>query len=244
MPPSRPWLSIAVHSISNRLHLATAVAIFAVAVILTLVYRTESGRLEEARVATLRTVIDSATAIAADYARIEQSGALSRQEAQQAAMKAISTMRYSGSEYVFITDMQNRMVMTPANPELNGKDLSGLKDSNGKLFIAAISDLVRTQGADVVDYMWPRAGGQTPVRKLSDIQGFPSWGWIISTGVYVDDLDTARRQMALTLLGMGSVAGLLVGLVIWRLGRSVARPVHNLVLATNRLSRTGRPARR
>ncbi|PPQ35512.1 methyl-accepting chemotaxis protein [Rhodopila globiformis] len=75
--------------------------------------------------------------------------------------------------------------------------------------------------------MWPRAGGHTPLRKLAYVQGFHPWGWTIVTGVYADDLDTARLHIAMTL----------AGLVIWRLGRSVARPVQNLVLATDWLSR-------
>jgi methyl-accepting chemotaxis protein len=237
MTSARPWFSIDLHSISNRLHLATAVAIIAVAALLTLVYQMESSRLEDARVTTLRSVVETATAVAADYAKAEQSGRLTRQDAQQGAMTAIGTMRYSGSEYLYISDMQNRMVMTPANPALIGKDLSDLKDGNGKHVFVAFSDLVRARDAGVVDYMWPRVGSQQPIRKLSYIQGFKPWGWIIGTGVYVDDLDAARRSVALKLLGLGAATGLLVGIVIWRLGRSVARPVHNLVLATDRLSR-------
>jgi methyl-accepting chemotaxis protein len=227
----------ATRSISDRLHLATALAVFAVAALLTLIYNVESGRLEDARVTTLRSVVESAAGVATAFDRAEQTGQLTRQEAQQAAMRAIGGMRYAGSEYIYILDRQNRMVMTPANPELIGKDLSGLKDTTGKLFIMDIANLVHAGGSGVVDYMWPRAGTHVPLRKLAYVQGFQPWGWVIITGVYADDLDTARRHLAMTLAGLGTAASLLVGLVIWRLGRSVARPVQNLVLATDRLSR-------
>ncbi len=127
--------------------------------------------------------------------------------------------------------------MHAVKPELNGKDLSDFKDPNGKRIFVAFADMVRAHGSGVVDYLWPRPGSDAPVPKLSYVRGFTPWSWVIGTGVYVDDLVTARRHMALTLLGLGAAAVGLVGGVIWLLGRSVARPTRLLVDVTARLSR-------
>ncbi|WP_158258274.1 cache domain-containing protein [Rhodopila globiformis] len=158
MTSARPRLMPAIRSISHSLHLATASAVLAVAALLTLIYTVESGRLEDARVTTLRSMVESAAGVATAYDKAEQAGQMTRQEAQQAAMTAISAMRYSGAEYIYILDRQNRMVMTPANPELIGKDVSSLKDTTGKLFILAIANLVHARGSGVVDYSRPQVG--------------------------------------------------------------------------------------
>ena len=224
-------------SIGARLHLATATAVVAIAVLLGWIYRMESARIEDAQVAILHSTVDAATTVAASYEAEERAGTLSREEAQRAATRAIGAIRYLGSEYVWINDLAPRMVMHPVKPELNGKDLSDFKDPNGKRLFVAFADKVRAQGSGVVDYLWPRPGSDAPIPKLSYVRGFTPWGWVIGTGIYVDDLVALRGRIALTLLGLGAGASLLVGGVIWLLGRSVAGPTRTLAAVTQQLSR-------
>ena len=84
--------------------------------------------------------------------------------------------------------------------------------------------------------MWPRPGADAPVPKLSYVKGFAPWGWIIGTGVYVDDLDASERRLAMTLTAIGLVVLALLGGVIWLLGRSVSRPVQALTAVTKSLA--------
>jgi len=95
---------------------------------------------------------------------------------------------------------------------------------------------VRAHGAGMLAYMWPRPGAAQPVPKLSYVKGFAPWGWIIGTGVYVDDLDAARWRLAETLAGVGLVTMLVIGGIVWQLGRSVSRPLALLSRATGALA--------
>jgi methyl-accepting chemotaxis protein len=89
------------------------------------------------------------------------------------------------------------MVMHPIKPELDGKDLTGNKDPNGKHLFMEMVKTVQTSGSGFVPYMWPKPGSANPVPKISYVKGFAPWGWIIGSGVYIDTVDTVMVQRAL-----------------------------------------------
>ncbi|HPU50629.1 MAG TPA: methyl-accepting chemotaxis protein [Burkholderiaceae bacterium] len=118
----------------------------------------------------------------------ELEGKLSREQAQTLARTAISKLRYEKSEYFWINDMQPRMIMHPIKPELDGQDLSQMKDPNGFALFNAFVERVRKDGKGFVEYQWPRPGKDQPVDKVSYVHGFAPWGWVVGSGIYVDDL--------------------------------------------------------
>ena len=69
--------------------------------------------------------------------KLEKSGQITREQAQTLARQAISQMRYAGSEYFWINDLDHRIVMHPIKPELDGKDVSSMKDPNGVFIFQA-----------------------------------------------------------------------------------------------------------
>ena len=119
---------------------------------------------------------------------LEKSGAVSRDDAQRLAKSAVGQLRYGNNDYFWINDMAAAMVMHPIKPELNGKDLSGYKDPNGFLVFKAFADVARTQGAGQVAYQWPKPGFADPQDKISYVKAFEPWGWVIGTGIYVDNV--------------------------------------------------------
>ena len=121
----------------------------------------------------------------------ESSGALSRSEAQKAALQVISGLRYNTSDYFWIQDAGLHMVMHPIKPELDGKDLSDMKDPAGFALFRAMADVVQKDGKGFVAYQWPKPGVNDPVEKVSYVEGFQPWGWTVGSGVYVDDVRSA-----------------------------------------------------
>jgi methyl-accepting chemotaxis protein len=119
---------------------------------------------------------------------LETAGTLSRAEAQKLAKQALAGARYGNGDYYWINDLAPRMVMHPIKPELDGQDLSNFKDPTGFALFNAFVETVKKEKAGFVTYRWPRPGSEAPVEKLSYVAGFEPWGWIVGTGVYVDDL--------------------------------------------------------
>jgi methyl-accepting chemotaxis protein len=131
--------------------------------------------------------------------------------ARKTAAARISKLRYGNGDYFWINDLGPRMIMHPAKPELNGQDLTETKDPNGKrLFVEAV-DVVKAKGAGFIEYQWPKPGKDAPQPKLSYVTGFAPWGWVIGTGVDIDDLqaqlwDSARKVVIAALIVIGLLA--------------------------------------
>jgi methyl-accepting chemotaxis protein len=116
-------------------------------------------------------------------------------ENQESIAKFIGTLRY-GSEnkdYFWINDMHPRMLIHPYKPELNGQDLSDIKDPNGKKLFMEFVKVCREKGQGFVNYLWPKYGADKPQPKLSFVKLFKEWGWVIGTGAYTDDIEVAVR---------------------------------------------------
>jgi len=111
------------------------------------------------------------------------------------AREAIAALRYGadGKDYFWINDSSPKMIMHPIKPSLNGKDISGIADPNGKKLFIEMVKVCDMDGEGFVDYMWPKPGMEEPVAKLSYVKLFKPWGWIVGTGIYLDDIDQALQ---------------------------------------------------
>jgi len=129
----------------------------------------------------------------------EKSGEKSRNEAQKAAMEHLRNLRYGpgNKDYFWVNDyLGNKMVMHPYRSELEGVDISDLTDPNGKKIFLEFAKTVKKSGAGFVDYMWQWQDDKTKVvPKISYVKGFKPWGWIIGTGIYVEDVTAEIKQI-------------------------------------------------
>jgi methyl-accepting chemotaxis protein len=114
-------------------------------------------------------------------------------------------MRYGGTNYFWINDDHPTMIVHPIKPQLDGTDLTSFKDPSGKaLFVEAVKAAQNPAGGYVY-YLWPKPGSEKPVAKLSFVKRFAPWGWVIGTGIYIDDVDVAWRNDALKAAGLSLV---------------------------------------
>lgn len=158
----------------------------------------------------------------------EKTGRLSRQQAQDLAIQTVARLRYDKSQYFWLNDMQPRMIMHPTRPALDGTDLTGTRDPNGKALFVEMVDVVRKSGAGFVDYQWAKPGEDRPVDKISYVKGFEPWGWVIGSGVYADDTAAQVRAALLGLLQGVMVAAGLITLLATLIGRSIAKTISGL----------------
>lgn len=107
------------------------------------------------------------------------------------ALHIISQMRYSDDGYFWINDLNAVIVDHPMSPELNGKDLSQLSDVNGVKLFSEFAKVAKRDGSGFVSYVWPKPNSKTPEEKISFVELFKPWGWVIGTGAYKRDLQDA-----------------------------------------------------
>jgi PAS domain S-box-containing protein len=202
-----------------------SVALFVVAIFLVLIPAFEKSIMERKR-EMITELTNSAWNILASFHQDEKDGKLPRADAQAQAIDQIRNLHYGQQmkDYFWINDMTPRMVVHPYRRDLEGKDLSELRDPSGTRVFVEFVDVVRRDGAGFVSYQWQWKDDPTQVAsKLSYVKGFEPWGWIIGTGIYVDDVkrETAaitRRLMLVSTAILLLIAGLLTLLVrqSWR----------------------------
>ncbi len=181
-------------------------------------------------------IVQVGTTLLGFYAGEAKAGRLSETEAQHAAMLAVKALRYGDNEYLWINDLQPRVLMHPMKPELDGQDVSNLKDPTGKALFVEFADTVRKSGAGFVYYLWPKPGAADPVRKVSYVQGFPAWGWVVGSGIYLDDFQAEFWQTAIMLgiiMVLVAVSALAAATVV---ARSTANPIRLITGVMHRLA--------
>ncbi len=118
---------------------------------------------------------------------------------QDKAKMAIKELRFGKDGYFWINDFTPVMIMHPIKPSLDGANLSQSKDPNGKFLFNEMVKVATKEGKGVVHYMWEKPGFSTPQAKISFVEAFKPWGWIIGTGVYADDIDALVAKEKQTL---------------------------------------------
>jgi len=178
---------------------ATAIGLILVAPLLLLLVLQTTGRYQDtwdARLNATSNHVDIAIGVLAHFHAQERSGNLSSQEARELAQAAIMQLRYNGEDYFWIHDVNAKMVGHPLTPSLNGRDLSVVKDENGKTFFLEMIDVAR-KGGGFVEYLWKNDGEPVATDKISYVNLFAPWGWIVGSGVYVQDVREAAQQQVI-----------------------------------------------
>ena len=187
------------------------------------------GLIMEEKKATVSYLVQEATSQLASYQKQVEAGTLTKEEAQKQASERIAAMRYDGANYLWINDLGPKMVMHPLKPELNGKDLSDNKDPNGKALFVEMAQVCKDKGKGFVDYAWSKPGNSQPVPKISYVELYQPWGWVIGTGIYVDDVTAHVRQIQ---IGIGAALLVILALSIllaWLVSRTVTGPIKAVV---------------
>jgi methyl-accepting chemotaxis protein len=195
-----------------------------------------STLLEDRKIKTQH-VVEVAHGIISHFAEEAKAGTVSEEDAKKEAMAALEKLRYDEKEYFWINDMTPRMLMHPvAKKLLEAPTLADLKDPTGKAIFSEMLAVVKAQGAGFVEYMWPQPGSDQPVPKVSYVKGYAPWGWIVGSGIYIDDVNRIfYRQMMVQ--GGVILAILLVTVAIsFFIARSISRPLARTTTSMMRLA--------
>lgn len=171
----------------------------------------------------IRELTRTAWSILAEMEEKERAGVMSRAQAQQAAIAAIRGIHYGkeNKDYFWINDMRPYMIMHPFRPDLEGRDISDFSDPNDvHLFMDSVKT-VQSSNEGFISYMWQwKDNPDHIVPKLSFVKAFAPWGWILGTGIYLEDVrqETAllTRRLLYASLAILALVSLLAGLLVFQ----------------------------
>ncbi len=159
------------------------------------------------------------------YHSMELEGLLTTTEAQDKAKEAVKSMTFGerNLDYYWINDFHPRMIMYPFRPDLDGQDLSTLKDPDGLNLFVEMVKVCREAGKGYVPYKWQYYDDEGRIEpKLSYVAEFKPWRWIIGTGVYINDVTQTVYRVAGTLLLISLIALLLAASIAFLFSRNLS----------------------
>ncbi|MBU4460705.1 MAG: cache domain-containing protein, partial [Verrucomicrobia bacterium] len=196
------------------------VALFVVTIFLILIPALERGLLERKR-EMIRELTTSAWNILASFEQEVAEGRMSRAAAQEEAIRQFRNLHYGPQmkDYFWINDLTPRMIVHPYRHELEGQDLSRIEDPTGKRLFVEFAAVARAQGGGFVQYQWQwKDDARRTVPKLSYVKLFAPWGWVIGTGIYLDDvadeIHATSRRLALSSGGILLAVLALLGVIL------------------------------
>ncbi|MCC6488973.1 MAG: cache domain-containing protein [Candidatus Hydrogenedentes bacterium] len=177
----------------------------------------------------IRELVNSAWGILDAGERDVRAGRTTLEQAQRDAIERFRRLRYGQEEkdYFWITDMHPRMVMHPYRTDLEGRDLTDMTDPQGVRLFVRFVDEVRASGHGYVAYVWQwKDQPEHLAPKESYVRGFAPWGWVIGTGIYLDDVNreigVIKRRMLEIAMAIAVVMCALLALLILE-GRRLER---------------------
>ncbi|HSO66578.1 MAG TPA: cache domain-containing protein [Desulfatirhabdiaceae bacterium] len=189
----------------------------------------------------IRELTNSAWNILAKLDNDERLGVLTREQAQKQAIDQIRSLHYGQhmKDYFWINDMHPRMVIHPYRTDLNGSDLSDYQDPNGKRVFVEFVRVVKKDGSGYVDYMWQSRDNKNLVApKISYVKGFAPWGWIIGTGIYIDDVQAEINLLIRSVMKISAVILLVMFVLLAIIIRQSYRTQKQLRIEEDELKKT------
>lgn len=184
-----------------------------------------------------------------EYDRV-QSGEITEEEAKENAKEIVRGMRYREDEsgYFWIDDTDYVLVMHPILADQEGNNRYELEDQNGVMIIQEIMKVCQSaEKGGFNEFYFTKSDGVTVAPKVAYSQIFEPWGWVVSTGNYVDDMSLEMSQVEnriqsqfvkmCILVVVSVVIMLVVALVVSaQFGKSICKPLVKIQELATRLA--------
>ncbi|WMS44477.1 methyl-accepting chemotaxis protein [Acuticoccus sp. MNP-M23] len=189
------------------------------------------------KVEQVRTITEAARNAGVMLKEKADAGEITEDEARERFYDLLNAMWYDNrTEYVFATDYEGRLVVNPASPNIVGTNRTDVEDINGYAYIKEMLRLATEEGGGRVDYMRVKAGGDTPVQKVSYVTAVEPFGLFVGTGLYLDRLQAdfaGFRNMAIAMTLGGLVIVMIFG---WIIAMHIKIPAQNLAQMLEQLA--------
>lgn len=215
--------------LSTKMFFLAVTIVICISSIFLYIYPKVKQRFIQDKYQKTREVVETAWGILDFCEKQVEAKKLSPAEGKQLAIDEIKNLRYGKDEYFWIIDMVPRMVMHPIIPSLDGKDMSHVKDPTGKILNVEMVNVVKKKGAGFVEYEWPKPGSTKPVPKVAYVKGFAKWGWIVCSGIYLDDMYAQINRLLYLILGALTLVTLGCVLLSYVMSISISRPVIGII---------------
>jgi len=154
----------------------------------------QAALIEQAILASKRAELKNYVAMALSVVAPLQSGDPDDARSRQQALETLGKLSFGQDGYFFVYDIRGRNLMHPRQAELVGRDLWNLTDPHGLPAVRALIESA-THGDGFQRYAWQKPSTGQVTDKLAYVVMLEPWGWMLGTGIYLEDVDQATRQV-------------------------------------------------
>ena len=161
-----------------------------------------------------------------------RNGKISEAEGKRRALDSIRAMRYGsdGKDYLWINTYEPTMVMHPFRPDLVGQKLDSFEDRQGsKIFLQIVKICRENGGEGFLDYYWQyKDNKEKIVKKVSYVKEFKPFGWILGTGIYIEDVNEKILDLVIYIGVFFGITTILSVLATIYVSRGISYQVNNV----------------
>ncbi len=214
-------------AVSRKLMLLLSLALVGFIALLLISASALHRNLMSEREARLQAVLDLA------MSRIQALAATLPPEQAKAQAKAmLDSMRFDGDNYLFVLDEDRRVVVHPAKPELVGQQMG---NNPAESHWQHMVDLGKGGHQGRLEYQWVSPSGEV-AQKMSLVTGYQPWGWILGSGVLLQDIEATMWSQYEWMGGATLLVILLMGLLGLAISRSIVNPLAEINKAMARVA--------
>ena len=173
-------------------------------------------------------MVDSTIGILEYCHNLETGGELSRGEAQELAKELTrqSTFGEDERDYFWINDERPVMIMHPYSTGLVGENIGDISDPNGVYIFREMVEVARERGEGYVEYMWQYYDQEGRIEpKISYVKLFEPWGWILGTGIYINDIRETVNQIIVNIAIIMAAIIVVSVVLVFIFASRLAKPV-------------------
>ncbi len=193
--------------------------------------------------------VQSTISIVDNYYQLAQSGELSEAEAQKKALEVIRSIRYGddNSGYLWVDGTDYTLIMHPILPDQEGNNRYELTDQNGVKIIQEIMKVAKEGGYN--EFYFTKSDGVTVAPKVAYSKEFEPWNWVITTGVYSDDIQNIVdnssgviqigqifNQSLGLMAGMAALFAVIIAIVAYILIRKIIQVIDKVKVQLTRVA--------
>jgi len=223
----------AMKSLLNKLNIKYKLSILTILTLISLIsvmtvsiQVLKDNLLEDRYIKTAHLTETATNAVRYFHQQFEQ-GNFTEDEAKNHALAALSAMNYAGQEYFWV-NTTNYIMLSHPNNSLVGTNVRHINDPNGVPIFVEMVRLVNAKGEGFVEYQWSKPGQGQAIDKVSYVKEFQPWGWVIGTGIYLDDVDAIFWESAQNLIITSIVFLLLSVWLSQQISQNIYKPLHKM----------------
>lgn len=139
----------------------------------------------------IKSEVQSAVSLVDSYYEQYQNGELKEDEAKKQALTALRNLRYGNdkSGYFWVDGTDYSLIMHPILSDKEGTNRKDLEDKNGVKIIQKIMETTKNGNGGYNEFYFTKSDGKTVAPKVAYSEPFEKWNWVITTGIYTDDIE-------------------------------------------------------